>query len=328
MGDRTSVLIVSDIHFAGASEKAFGHPRKLLRASPAAHLLMRAWDRFIWMRDPLAHNSLLDRFLDHAPEPEIVVANGDFACDSACVGVSNDACLASARECLAKLRGRFGGRFLATIGDHELGKLSLVGGMGGMRLASWDRAVGELSLRPAWSFPIGRYVLIGVTSTLLAWPVYRRDSLAHEVPDWTRLQEEHWREVRSSFAALRSDQRVILFCHDPTALPYLWEEPVVRAKVAQIERTVIGHLHSPLMLRQGRLMAGMPAIGFLGHSVRRMSTALNRARYWKPFNILLCPSLAGIELLKDGGYYSVRLDPKAMAPAEFQFHPLKRMNAQ
>ncbi len=324
MADRVTLLVVSDIHYAGDAEKSLGHPRLLLKANPVTHLMMQIWDRFIWMRDPLAHNSLLDCFLSDVPQADVVVANGDFACDSACVGVSNDACLASAEECLGKLRGRFGGKLVATIGDHELGKLSLVGGLGGMRLASWDRTVGDLDLRPVWSFPIGRYLLIGVTSTLLALPVYRRDALADEVPAWEKLRAEHLREVRSIFAGLSPDQRVILFCHDPTALPFLWEEPEVRAKASQIERTVIGHLHSTLMLRQGLLMAGMPSIGFLGHSVRRMSTALNRARHWKPFNVLLCPSLAGIELLKDGGYYSAQLDPTGKTPAQFRFHPMKR----
>jgi hypothetical protein len=31
--------------------------------------------------------------------------------------------------------------------------------------------------------------------------------------------------------------------------------------------------------------------------------------------------LAGIELLKDGGYCTIELDPEARHPARFRFHP-------
>ena len=68
----------------------------------------------------------------------------------------------------------------------------------------------------------------------------------------------------------------------------------------------------------------MPVIRFLGHSPEKLSAALNEARHWRPFNVRLCPSLAGIELLKDGGYFTVTLDDEAKHPAQFQFHPLNR----
>jgi hypothetical protein len=55
-----------------------------------------------------------------------------------------------------------------------------------------------------------------------------------------------------------------------------------------------------------------------------LSSALREARYWKPFNVLLCPSLSGIELLKDGGFYTVELDLESRQPAAFQFHRLQR----
>jgi hypothetical protein len=120
--------------------------------------------------------------------------------------------------------------------------------------------------------------------------------------------ETHFAEVRAAFAAVRPEQRILLFCHDPTALPFLARDEVISAKIPQIERTVIGHLHSNLYLRLSRILSGMPAIKCFGHSIHRMSTALSEARYWRRFNVLLCPSLAGIELLKDGGYFTVDLD--------------------
>ena len=37
------------------------------------------------------------------------------------------------------------------------------------------------------------------------------------------------------------------------------------------------------------------------------------------------PALAGIELLKDGGYLGIRLDQETERPAEIMFHPLSRL---
>jgi hypothetical protein len=115
-----------------------------------------------------------------------------------------------------------------------------------------------------------------------------------------------------------------LFCHDPTALPFLWREEAVRKRAVQIEQTFIGHLHSPLYFWNSRRLAGMPVINFLGPNVRRMTRALHEARIWKHFRVRLCPSLAGIELLKDGGYYTVTLDAEGEAAAVYRFHPLPR----
>jgi hypothetical protein len=94
--------------------------------------------------------------------------------------------------------------------------------------------------------------------------------------------------------------------------------------VLQIEQTLIGHLHSRLILWNSRRLAGMPTIRFLGHTARRMTAALHEARCWEPFNVRLCPSLAGIELLKDGGYYTAEFDADARQRAQFRFHPLPR----
>ena len=60
---------------------------------------------------------------------------------------------------------------------------------------------------------------------------------------------------------------------------------------------------------------------YAGHQI---GVAVNEARHWKPFHVRLCPSLAGIELLNDGGYYTVELDEEPKSSAKFLFHPLKR----
>jgi hypothetical protein len=315
--------IISDIHYASAAEQAYGDdysyrgiPNPLLRA------VARTYYRFVWTRDSLRKNHLLDRFLDRGSAFDYVVANGDYTCDCAMVGVSDDAAWQSAQECLDKLRKRFGTRLHANYGDHELGKISLFGDRGGMRLASWQRALRELGLQPCWRVELGSYVLLGIVSSLVGLPVFEADTLPAERAEWERLREQHLAEIRGVFAGLRPDQRVLLFCHDSTALPFLWREEVVRSRVAQIEQTVIGHLHSNLIFWKSRLLAGMPPIGFLGHSLKRFSTALNEARHWRPFHVRLCPSLAGIEILKQGGYCTIELDPEAQRPSRFQFHRL------
>jgi hypothetical protein len=193
-----------------------------------------------------------------------------------------------------------------------------------MRLASWRRAREDLGLSPFWQLEIGRYVLIGFVSSLVALPIFEAEMLPAERPEWERLRAEHLGEIRRAFAALQPGQRVLLFCHDPTALPFLCREEIVRARLPQIEQTVIGHLHSNLVLWKSRWLAGMPPIRFLGHTVQHLSTALSEARQWRAFHVRLCPALAGIELLKDGGYCTAELDSEARQPARFRFHRLHR----
>lgn len=325
MSNACRLGILSDIHYASAAERARGGdyenagiPNPLLRFG------VRMYRRFVWLHQPFEKNYLLDRFIDQSGDPEYVIANGDYSCDSSFVGVSDDAAYQSVRECLDKLRNKFGQRLLVNFGDHELGKVSFFGGRGGMRLASWQRALNSLGLRPFWRVTSGRYVLMGAVSSLVALPVFEPDTLPDERPEWERLRAAHLTEIRDAFSALESDQRVVLFCHDPTALPFLWEEPAVRARLPQIEQTIIGHLHSNLVLWKSRWLAGMPRITFLGHTARRLSTALRRGRYWKPFHVRLCPSLAGIELLKDGGYLTAELDPQGGRPIIFYRHRLPR----
>jgi len=324
-GMRTCTLgILSDIHYAGAAEQARGDDYEFRGiTNPLARGFARLFRHFIWLREPLRKNHLLDRFVERGASFDYVIADGDYSCNSAFVGLSDDAAFESARECLQKLRQRFGAGFRANYGDHELGKITTFGKRGGMRLASWHRTRDELGLPPFWQLEIGNYTLLGFVSTLIALPVFHAETLPAELPEWERLRADHLAEIRRAFAALRPGQRVMLFCHDPTALPFLWHEPIIRERLPQIEHTIIGHLHSNLVLWKSRLLAGMPPIRFLGHTVQRLSTALNQARYWRPFHVRLCPSLAGTELLKDGGYCTAELDPEARQPVRFHFHPLR-----
>jgi hypothetical protein len=325
MGQTIRLAIVSDIHYASAAEQARGEEYEFAGiANPLLRFLVRTYRHVFWLRDPMRHNELLDRFLTETREADYAVANGDYSCNSAFVGVSDDAACQSVRECLGKLRHRFDGKLQINFGDHELGKVSFFGGQGGMRLASLRRAREELGLRPFWQLSLGRYVLMGVLSSVVSLPIFEPDTLPAERADWARERELHLSEIRAAFSGLSADQRVLLFCHDPTALPFLWAEPVVRERVGQIEQTIIGHLHSSLILWKSRRLAGMPQIKFLGHTAKRLSAALREGRHWRPFNVRLCPSLAGIELLKDGGYLTATLDPEAAGPVRFQRHRLPR----
>lgn len=325
MSRRFTLTILSDVHYAGAAEQAAGddYEYRGLR-NPLRRSLVRLYRRHLWMRHPLRQNGQLDRFLAEVPTADYVIANGDYSCNTSGLGLSDDAALQSARECLGKLRGKFGEKLIAGFGDHELGKLRLCGTLGGLRLASWRRALEELDLRPFWKLELGNHVLLGVTSSLIALPVLAREILPEERPGWEALRERHLTEIRVAFSALGPGQRVLLFCHDPTALPFLGREEAVQQRLPQIGQTIIGHLHSNFILRQSQRLAGLPEIRFLSHSIQRMSRALSEARRWRPFRVRLCPSLAGIELLKDGGFLTAELEADALHPVEFRFHPLPR----
>ena len=325
MSRRFRIAILSDVHYAGPTEKAEGddYEHRVIE-NPLIRFALRQYRRNIWLRYPLQQNGQLDRFIADVPQVDYAIANGDYACNTAALGLSADGAMESASECIGKLRGKFGDKLRLNFGDHELGKLRLMGTRGGLRLESWRRGIEQLGIQPFWKIELGDYVLFNCTSTLIALPVFASDMLPSERSAWEKLREEHFAEVRSAFGGLRPEQRVLFFCHDPTALPFLWRDAIVRAKIPQIEQTIIGHLHSNLYLRASQILSGIPIIGCFGHSIRRMSSAVNEARHWKPFRVRLCPSLAGIELLKDGGYYTVELDDEAKSPTKFLFHPLRR----
>lgn len=295
---------------------------------PLRHWMVRQYHRWLWLHDPFAHNHLLDDFLARAVDTDWVIANGDYSCDTAFVGVADDAAFESTRLCLARLRSRFPDRLRLTIGDHEIGKKMLAADAGGLRLASFRRAQQELSLEPFWQLELGRYVLIGITSTLVALPVFEGEALAGELPEWRELRAQHLDRIRRAFLSLQPAQRVMLFCHDPTALPFLAQDEAIRSRLSQVERTIIGHLHSPAVLKQALRLAGLPAIRFLGHTPLRLSQALREARHWKPFRLALCPSPTGLQLRKDGGYLTVELDPDGLRPVQILFHPLPWRSAR
>ena len=65
MGATRTVGIVSDIHYAGPAEQARGNDYEFRGIpNPLLRLLVRMHRHYIWMREPLQQNYLLDRFLE------------------------------------------------------------------------------------------------------------------------------------------------------------------------------------------------------------------------------------------------------------------------
>jgi hypothetical protein len=301
------VVVLSDIHYACEAERARHGWESRVIASPALRWVVSCYRRFLWLADPTAHNHQLEAFIGAAGQPDWVIANGDYSCDSAFVGVSDDASLTSARQCLERLRRAFGDRLRITMGDHELGKMSLIGGVGGPRLASWHRATVDLGIPPIWTADIGEYRLVGITSSLVALPAFAPELLDEEREKWQSLREAYLAELRETFGRIPPGLRILLFCHDPTALPFLAREAEIAAQLPRVARTVVGHLHSEAILKASCGLRGMPEVRCLGNTVRRLSGALRKARAWTPFRVVLCPSLAGIQALKDGGFLELEL---------------------
>ena len=261
------ILVISDIHYASDGEKArCGHEARVI-GNPLLRAASQAFRHWVWLREPHGHNDRLRRLIEANPTPCRVVANGDFSLDSGFVGVSDPEAYESARQALDQLRTAYGSRLRTTLGDHELGKKSLFGGAGGVRLQSWERAVEGLGIPGFWREELGLFVLLGVASTPIALPVFLPEMLPAELEEWRRIADGLGRQVRGAFAGLRPDQRVVLFVHDPSALPFLAELPEVQSRLEQIACTVVGHLHTPAVFRLGSRLAGMPTIPFLGLSL-------------------------------------------------------------
>ena len=127
-GDVT-VAILSDIHYAGAAERARGEDYEFrVIAHPLLRAVTRAYRHLIWMRHPFAQGRQLDRFLAEVPPADYLVANGDYSCDSGFVGRERPGGCSKARgNVSSKLRAKFGDRAWFTMGDHELGKVTLSG---------------------------------------------------------------------------------------------------------------------------------------------------------------------------------------------------------
>jgi len=168
-----TIGILSDVHYAGAAEQARGHDFELRAIpNPAVRKLAHLYRHYLWQRHPMRNNHLLDQFIGRGADFDYVVANGDYSCNTAFVGLSDDAACQSVLECVGKLRQRFGANLRVNCGDHELGKVPMFASSGGLRLASWRRGQEEVKLDPFWRLEIGSYVVLGFVSSLVALPAF------------------------------------------------------------------------------------------------------------------------------------------------------------
>lgn len=319
------ILIVSDPHYVGPSERGRKDYEACWLPKLSQRLFVRAYRRFFWMKDPLIQTELFLSALEEAGDQAVdwVVLNGDLSLDTGFVGVSDPLAFESARLCLNEIWERFDKQTLrVTLGDHDLGKMSMMGGRGGMRIDSLNRFRDDLDIEPCWHLDLGSFRLMGICSSLVALPAYQHDLEPEEKAVWYRERACHLNSIQSRLESLGKHQRLILFCHDPTALPFLLDEQVVtQAILDKIERTVLGHLHSPSIFSLSSRLAGMKPIRFLGRTGEKISKALQKAGNWTPFKPILCPSPGGIQLCKDGGYLTLNLDLEGMK-VDFEFHPL------
>ena len=307
------ILIVSDIHYACDREKARVDFRTAGISNPLTRFLVGTWSDWLWEGDPFARNDAFERFLARDFYADLVVANGDYTADTAFIGIADSAAHESALHVMTQLEQRFGKQLKGIIGDHELGKISPDGGRGGMRLDALHASHNLPAVSSQWSQHTERLSLIGVNSTLIALPVLERDMLPSEKQDWLRHSAEHIDWIRSTFENLPSEQRIVLFCHDPTALPYLHRIPEIRKRLHQIQHTVIGHLHSDWILNTANQLTWFPRIHQLGAGVQRVSQGLNESRCWRDFNLLFCPALDGIRWHKGA---SLILDINPLNPRQ------------
>ena len=108
--------ILSDIHYASAAEQARGHDFELrVIPNPRVRAFARFYRHYLWQRDPLRNNHLLDQFMERGAAFDYVIANGDYSCNTAFLGLSDDAACQSVLECVGKLRQRFGARLHANL---------------------------------------------------------------------------------------------------------------------------------------------------------------------------------------------------------------------
>jgi len=172
--------LLSDIHYASAAEQARGDDYEYRGLkNPLLRRLLRLHRHYIWLRAPLRQNHLLDRFLERSGR---WTTSWPTATSPATPGARPER-----RRLLSKRQRVLGTppRAVRRAGAVHLrrpraGKNQPRGNAGGMRLASYRRATEELGLKPFWRLDLDRYCLIGITSTLVALPLFAKDMLPEE----------------------------------------------------------------------------------------------------------------------------------------------------
>jgi hypothetical protein len=312
------IAVISDIHVLGPGEHelhreleaAIGHGDGLMR---------RQWQRFLhamrrrfWNWRPDSRRAcFVEALLEmQAYHPDWVVANGDYGGDSVGVGLSDEATYESAAGVIILMRELWPERCHFIFGDHDIGKYSTVLKQGGIRLASLDLGEQKLGIRSFWHEQVDDFHLVGVNSSLITLDYFLPEALTEEIPEWQRRRREHEQQVYNAFAAMPADARVILFCHDPSALGVLVQNPLIRQKQAQIELTVLGHLHEPRFLQLLQRLPKLPRWKPRYPVARIVSEGIRSAKQWQPFNPVVCPSPFGTGHHLSGGLLFIEQDER------------------
>ena len=312
------LAVLSDFHVLG--------PGELLQSEDAYRQLgeglnpiRRTWRRGLyrvrrrlWNTHPELRQTAFQKAIDEIDEynPEWIIANGDYGGDTGGIGLSDKQTFESVAGAVDMLRQRFAGRIRFIFGDHDLGKYSTVLREGGIRLQSLELGEKMLGIPSFWHEIDDEVHLIGINSSLFTLDLFLPEALTDEIPEWRRLREEHIAKVSHAFDGLPREARVVLFCHDPSALAALGKVPVVLDRLSHIEMTVIGHLHAPSLLKLAKLVPSSrakkwrpkyPVARILAHS-------LEGVRSWKLFKPVACPSTFGAGHHMHGGVLFIEKD--------------------
>lgn len=297
------LAVMSDLHVMGPGEEASSlesvqtmgaedHPiRRRVRRG-----LNRVRDRF-WHWDPQSRKACFHHALEVVADyhPDWLILNGDYGGDHEGVGLSDDHTFESAAMVISMVREMFPGRTRFVFGDHDIGKYNTVRRQGGIRLDSLTRGEQRLGIESFWHLEHASHHLVGVNSSLLTLGLFLPEALSHEVDSWKTLRDQHLERVSAYFEGLPSHARILLFCHDPSALAVLGELPAIQRRQSEILHTVVGHLHSPRLLALNRLIGHLPAPPNSAYPIARIiSEGARGARAWKDFRPVVCPSTYGV----------------------------------
>lgn len=311
------LAVISDIHVLGPSElKAArdahdrahnGLPPWRRRWRKGLHnVRSRFWNGRLELREP-AFRHALARLLEY--DPDWVICNGDFGGDYGGTGLSNDATFDSAGAAVRLMRDLFNGSCRFVFGDHDLGKYSTMLREGGIRINSLERGEKALGIPSFWHVVDEDYHLIGVNSSLCTLDLFLPEALTHEVPEWERRRAEHIELISHAFDGLPRHARVILFCHDPSALTALAQVPVVQRRLGHIELTVVGHYHNPGLLKLVKLAQRTTRNWNPRYPVARIiARGLQGMDVWRQFKPVVCPSTFGTGHHMAGGLLLIEKD--------------------
>ncbi len=296
------LAVISDFHVAGPKERVRS-ASSYHDIGNGLHPLKRKWRRGLhrararlWNANPEWRSEAFLRALDCVSgyKPDWVIANGDYGSDQGGVGVSDEATFESASGVIRTIRRTFHQRCRFIFGDHDLGKYSTLLRSGGIRLKSLNLGEEVLGIPSFWHELDDGYHLIGINSSLFTLDLFLPEALAEEIPHWRERRARHIADVCETFSRIPSKGRVILFCHDPSALHALSELKPVRERLPQIDMTVIGHLHSPGLLKLARLVPQRASAWRPKYPVARIiAHGLKGVGSWKMFKPVVCPSTFG-----------------------------------